>query len=95
MWWVSLLQIHRENDDMLASLASAPRMNNMEPIRTPSKEQLQARIAVELLELDKELGKKLLDTWEDVARGSEEIRDQEFETFGDFLHMRIRDVAAK
>ena len=80
---------------MLASLASAPRLNNTAPTKTPSKEQLQARIAVELMRLDKELGQELLDSWEDVARGSEQIRDQEFETFGDFLRMRVRDFAAK
>ena len=79
---------------MLASLALASRPGSPQPTK-PSKEQLQARIAVELVRLDMKLGTELLDTWEDVARGSEEIREQEFETLENFLRMRIRDVAAK
>lgn len=56
------------------------------------RRQLQAKMAVELLDLDKVQGQEVLRLWKEMSDVFVEIRDLEFKEMDDYLHFRVVDA---
>lgn len=56
------------------------------------RRQLQAKMAVELLEVDKEQGAECLRLWKEMSDVFVEIRDTDFRTIDEYLAMRAIDA---
>lgn len=56
------------------------------------RRQLQAKMAVELLDLDKVQGQEVLRLWKEMSDVFVEIRDLDFKKMDDYLHFRVVDA---
>lgn len=56
------------------------------------RRQLQAKMAVEMLDLDKAQGQECLRLWKEMSDVFVEIRDLDFKIIEDYLHFRVVDA---
>lgn len=56
------------------------------------RRQLQAKMAVELMDLDKVQGKECLRLWKEMSDVFVEIRDLDFKQMDDYLRFRVVDA---
>jgi hypothetical protein len=56
------------------------------------RRQLQAKIVMELMEVDKEQAKETLRLWKDMSEVFVQIRDMKFTTLDPYLKVRVVDA---
>lgn len=56
------------------------------------RRQLQAKMAVEMLDLNKTQAKECLRLWKEMSDVFVEIRDLDFTNIDDYLHFRVVDA---
>lgn len=56
------------------------------------RRQLQAKMVMELMEVDKEQAKKCLRLWKEMSEVFVQIRDMDFTTMDDYLKFRVVDA---
>lgn len=56
------------------------------------RRQLQAKMAVELLDIDEEKGTECLQLWKEMSDSFVQIRSMQFKTLDEYLSLRVIDA---